>query len=396
MKIGCFDCFAGASGDMIVAAMLDAGLDAEFLKGQLATLGIKGLDIQLTETKRASLRAIRFEPVAPKEDQDRKIEQINKIITQSGISKRAKRTAITIFEKIAQAEATVHNKHPKNVHFHEVGALDSIVDIVSACVGLEVLGVERVYCSTLRVGGGSVKCAHSLMPVPAPATAELVKDVPIAGGPAEAELLTPTGAAILTTIVDEFGPLPVMKIETVGYGAGSKQFDEFPNVLRLILGQAAPESSANTDTVCLLETNVDDVSGELLGWVTESLFERGALDVFTTPICMKQNRPAVQVSVICKVEDAPRLEKLLFEQGLTFGIRRQILQRSKLARDFVTVETDFGKIRIKTGLLNGKIVNAKPEFSDCVLAAKRHDVPIRAVLEAATAAYKKAHGRTDN
>lgn len=389
MKIAYFDCFAGAGGDMIAAAMLDAGLETEFLKAQLATLGIKNLHIKLAETKRAGLRAIRFEPLTAKEHRHRNLEQITKIINQSQISEKAKETAIVIFDKLAQAEAAVHGKDPNDIHFHEVGALDSIVDIVSASIGVQALGVEKIYCSALSVGGGTVKCAHGLMPVPAPATAELLKGVPIAGGPVQAELLTPTAAAILTTIVDEFCPLPAMKIEAVGYGAGSLNPAEFPNVLRLILGQTAVESSANADSICLLETNIDDASGELLGFITEELLEHGALDVFSTPIFMKQNRPAVQISVICKTEDAPKLEQVLFEQGLTFGIRRQILQRSKLERDFVTVQTEFGQIKIKTGWLNGKILNAKPEFSDCVLAAKKHNVAVKAVLEAAMAVYKK-------
>ena len=389
MKICYFDCFAGASGDMLVAAMLDAGLDADFLKAQLATLGIKNLDIKLTETRRCGLRAISFEPVTPEQRHHRKLEQITKIISQSKISEQAKKTAIAIFERIAQAEATVHNKEPQDISFHEVGALDSIVDIVSASIGLQALGVEKVYCSVLSVGGGTVKCAHKLLPVPAPATAELLKGIPIAGGPTQAELLTPTAAAILTTIVDQFCPLPAMKIETVGYGAGSLQFEDFPNVLRLILGQTAVENSANADSVCLLETNVDDISGELVGSVTDKLSEHGALDVFSTPIYMKQGRPAVQISVVCKIEDVQRLEQVLFEQGLTFGIRKQILQRSKLARDFVSVETEFGEIQIKTGTLGGKIVNAKPEFSDCVSAAKKHNVPVKAVLDAAVSAFKK-------
>jgi len=389
MKICYFDCFAGASGDMLVAAMLDAGLDADFLKAQLATLGIKNLDIKLTETRRCGLRAISFEPVTPEQRHHRKLEQITKIISQSKISEQAKKTAIAIFERIAQAEATVHNKEPQDISFHEVGALDSIVDIVSASIGLQALGVEKVYCSVLSVGGGTVKCAHKLLPVPAPATAELLKGIPIAGGPTQAELLTPTAAAILTTIVDQFCPLPAMKIETVGYGAGSLQFEDFPNVLRLILGQTTVENLANADSVCVLETNIDDISGELVGSVMDKLFEHGALDVFTTPIYMKQGRPAVQISVVCKIEDVQRLEQVLFEQGLTFGIRKQILQRSKLARDFVSVETEFGEIQIKTGTLGGKIVNAKPEFSDCVSAAKKHNVPVKAVLDAAVSAFKK-------
>ncbi|MHC4648730.1 MAG: nickel pincer cofactor biosynthesis protein LarC [Planctomycetota bacterium] len=389
MKIAYFDCFAGASGDMIAAAMLDAGLDADFLKSQLATLGIKGLSIQIAECKRAGLRAIRFEPVAPEHQRHRNLEQIIGIISHSGIGEQARKNAIGIFERLAQAEGAVHGKDPNEIHFHEVGAVDSIVDIVSASVGFEALGIQKAYCSTISIGGGSVKCAHGLLPVPAPATVELLKGIAAAGGPIEAELLTPTGAAILTDLVDEFGPLPAMKIEAIGCGAGSLDPDEFPNVLRLIVGQAAAEDSTEADTVCLLETNVDDATGELIAFVSEQLFEKGALDVFTTAIVMKHSRPAVQISVICRVEDTTRLEQLLFEQGLTFGVRRQLLQRSKLSRDFVTVKTKFGSIRIKTGFLRGKIVNVKPEYSDCAAAAGEHNVALKAVFDAAIAAYKK-------
>jgi len=389
MKIAYFDCFAGAGGDMIVAAMLDAGFSAEFLKAQLATLDLGQLDIKITETCRAGLRALSFAPDIPKEQQHhRNLEQITEIIGNSRISMQAKKTAISIFERLAQAEASVHGKAIADIQFHELGAFDSIIDIVSASIGIESLSVEKVYCSALSVGGGTVRCAHSLLPVPAPATAELLKAVPITAGPIQAELLTPTAAAILTTIVDEFSPLPAMKIETTGYGAGSLESEQFPNVLRLFLGQTVTEDSTDVDSVCLLETNIDDTSAELVGSVTEQLFEHGALDVFTAPIYMKHNRPAVQISVLCKIEDTQRLERNLFEQGLTFGIRKQILQRSKLAREFVTVSTGFGRIRIKTGLLGGRVVNAKPEFSDCVSAAKKHNVPLRTVLDAAIAAYK--------
>ena len=213
--------------------------------------------------------------------------------------------------------------------------------------------------------------------------------VPVVSGPGEVELLTPTAAAILTTIVDEFTPLPSMKIEVIGYGAGTFESEEFPNVLRLMVGEAAAVSEANADSVCLLETNIDDVSGELVGSVTDELFKCGALDVFTTAIYMKQNRPAVQMSVICGVGDVQKIEHVIFEQGLTFGIRRQILQRSKLAREFVSVETKFGEIRIKAGMLDESIVNAKPEFSECAAAAKKAGVPVKAVLDAAMKAYKK-------
>jgi uncharacterized protein (TIGR00299 family) protein len=389
MKIAYFDCFAGAGGDMIVAAMLDAGLDAEFLKDQLATLGIKKLDVKLTETNRGGLRAISFVPITPEEQHHRNLEEITKIINQSKISEQAKRMAIAIFERLARAEAAVHGKEPNDVHFHEVGALDSIVDIVSASVGLEALGVERVCCSALCVGGGTVKCAHGLLPVPAPATAELLRGIPVVAGPAQVELLTPTAAAILTTVVDQFGSLPSMKIETIGYGAGSLESEEFPNVVRLILGETVPGDLETADSVCLLETNVDDVSGELVGSVMDKLLASGALDVFTTPIYMKQSRPAVKMSVICKVEDIQQAEQVIFEKGITFGVRKQILQRRKLAREFVSVKTEFGEIRIKAGRLEGKIVNAKPEFSDCRLAAEKHNVSVKVVLDAAMAAYKK-------
>ncbi|MHC4156045.1 MAG: nickel pincer cofactor biosynthesis protein LarC [Planctomycetota bacterium] len=390
MRIAYFDCFAGAAGDMIVAAMLDAGLDAEYLRAQLATLGIAGLDVRIAETTRAGLRAVKFGPVTPEQPEHRNLEQITKIISQSKITAKAKQTAVAIFDKLAHAEAAVHGKDPNEIHFHEIGAIDSIVDIVSACIGLEALGVDKVYCSALSVGGGTVQCDHGTMPVPAPATAQLLKGIPVTAGPMQAELLTPTAAAILTSVTDQFGPLPPMKIESIGCGAGSMDPDEFPNVLRLILGRTVPEDSADADTVCLLETNVDDVTAELIGFVTEKLLEVGALDVFSTSIVMKHSRPAVKISVICSPELAPTMERLLFEQGLTFGIRKQFLQRTKLVRDFVPVRTEYGQIRIKTGMFNGKIINAKPEFSDCAAAADKHNVAVKTVAEAAIAAYNKS------
>ena len=389
MKIAYFDCFAGAGGDMIAAAMLDAGLDFEFLKKQLATLGIKNFDIKLTQTKRAGLRAVSFTPAFKEDKHHRNLKDITEIISNSKIHNKAKETAIAIFNKLAAAEALVHNKDLQEIHFHEVGALDSIVDIVSASIGLVALEIEKVYCSTLSLGGGTIKCAHGILPVPGPATAELLKGAPTVGGPIDKELLTPTAAAILTTIVNQFGPLPEMKIEKIGYGAGSLESEKFPNVLRLIIGQSVCENTANTDSVCLLEANSDDVTGEIVGFVTEKLFESNALDVFTTPIYMKHNRPAVKISVICKIEDVPQIEEILFTEGLTFGIRKQILQRSKLERDFAKVATEFGEIKIKTGSLNGRIVTAKPEFSDCAAAAKKHKVAVKTVIQTAIAEYKK-------
>lgn len=391
MKIAYFDCFAGAGGDMIVAAMLDAGLDADFLKTQLAKLNLDDVEIKVTRTCRAGLSALSFVPAVSQQKQHRNLEQILDIINQSTISQKARKTAVEIFNKLARAEAAVHNKDIQQIHFHEIGAVDAIVDIVSAAIGLEKLGIEKVYCSAISVGGGTVECEHGLLPVPAPATAELLKAVPIVAGPQQAELLTPTAAAILTTIVDEFCPLPAMRIETIGYGAGRLQSEKFPNVLRLILGEDAAGDSANADSVCLLETNLDDVSGELLGATTEKLLAEGALDVFTTAIFMKRNRPGVKLSVLCKMNDTQRLESFLLCQGISLGVRKQTLQRTKLAREYVTVQTQFGRIRLKKGLMNGKVVSVKPEFSDCQQAAQNNNVSVKSVSDAAMAAYSTQH-----
>ncbi len=389
MRIGYFDCFAGAAGDMIAAAMVDAGLDLEFLKGRLATLKLDKVKVEVEEVRRGGLRARRFVPsgVGGHEHHHRNIDDIKAIIRAGEIGDKARETAIGIFDRLADAEAAVHGTDREQVHFHEVGAVDSIVDIVSAAIGFDALGIEKVYCSTLRLGGGTVKAAHGVLPVPAPATAELVRGVPCAGGPIDTELLTPTGAAILTTVADGFGPVPEMKIESIGYGAGTLEAKDFPNVLRLIIGLAEEETEANTDTVYLLETNIDDVSGELVGATADKLFEDGALDVFTTAITMKQNRPAVKLSVICETGNAQKLERIIFEGGLTFGIRRQTLERSKLSREFVTVTTEFGDIRVKIGRLGEEIVNIKPEFGDCRRAAKEHDVAVKTVTETAMKAY---------
>jgi len=389
MKIAYFDCFAGAAGDMIVAAMLDAGLDQAFLKTQIDTLGIENLDITIKRTIRGGISAVTFQPVLPKQHQHRNIKDITAIINKSGISDSAKATAVRIFEKLARAEAAVHGKEPDKVHFHEVGALDSIVDIVAAAVGIGALGIEKTYCSALCVGGGTVECEHGTLPVPAPATLELLKGVPVCGGPIDAELLTPTGAAVLTTIVDEFGPLPSMQPLSTGYGAGTLNPSGFPNVVRFIIGQSAFEDSAEADSVCVLQTNTDDITGELMGFVTERLLGDGALDVFTTPIVMKNGRPSVALSVICEVADADRLEHVIFEQGITLGIRRQVLVRSKLKRDFVVVKTDFGEITVKRGWLGDEVVKAKPEFSQCAAAAKKYGVAVKSVSDAVMAAFRQ-------
>jgi uncharacterized protein (TIGR00299 family) protein len=251
MKIAYFDCFSGAAGDMIVSSMIDAGLDFEFLKSRIETLGLKDLSLKINETKRAGLRAVQFVPIIAEQHHHRNLSDITKIIQASKIGEKPRRTAIAIFERLAEAEAAVHGKEPKDIHFHEVGALDSIVDIVSAAIGLDAMGIEKVYCSALAVGGGCVKTAHGLLPVPAPATAELLKGTPctalVQGGPIDKELLTPTGAAILTTVAESFGPMPQMKIEAIGYGAGTLDCEHFPNVVRLFVGHTRRQTPANSN-----------------------------------------------------------------------------------------------------------------------------------------------------
>jgi hypothetical protein len=389
MKIAYFDCFSGAGGDMITAAMIDAGLSEELLMQQISTLGIHDVQLKVSHTTRCGIKAVRFEPLAPHQHHHRHLADILHIINNSGISQSAKERAAEIFKKLAAAEAHVHGTDIESVHFHEVGAVDSIVDIVSACIGIEQLKIEKVYCSPLALGGGTVKSDHGILPVPAPATAELVKNVPTFGGPEQIELLTPTAAAILTTFATSFGTMPAMTIEAIGYGAGTKELKAVPNVVRLIIGKANAAAATDSDYIMLLEANCDDITGELAGHIVEKLMTQGALDAFTMPIYMKHSRPAILLSVLCKPQDATQVEKFLFEQGVTLGIRRQIIQRSTLKRDFVTVATAYGDIRIKRGFVGDKVVFAKPEFSDCEKAAMENRISVKTVIIAAITTYSK-------
>jgi uncharacterized protein (TIGR00299 family) protein len=391
MKIAYFDCFAGCGGDMIVAAMIDAGLDADFLQSSLDSLGIADLKIKVEKVMRCGISALHFTPAAPGEQHHRKLSDIIAIIQHSDIGESAKGHAAEIFRKLAEVEGRIHAKDVEAIHFHEVGAVDSIVDIVSACVGFDALGVEEVCCSALSVGGGTVQSAHGLLPVPAPATVELLKQAgaPIVGGPVDSELLTPTAAAILTHFAGRFGAMGAMTVQATGYGAGTRQFDNLPNILRLVVGQTE-EPGAVADCVCVLECNIDDADGETVGFAMDRLLDAGALDVFTTAIGMKHNRPAVMLSVISPPAKAGDLERIIFSEGLTLGIRRQLIARSKLARQSVTVRTEFGEVRIKIGSLQGRLVSAKPEYADCAEAAQKHGIPLKQVRKAAMEAFRES------
>ena len=413
MKTAYFDCFCGAGGDMIIAAMLDAGIDGEVLISKIKSLGL-GAEIKISRVKRCGIEATHFEVIeaghhhhehqkhanhetaAGHHDNDqvehhhhhhRTLPDIKGIIRQSEFSQNVKENAIRIFERLGQAEAKMHGKHIDEVHFHEVGAVDSIIDVVTACAGLEMLGCDNIMASALAVGWGTVKTAHGILPVPCPATAELVKGVPITPGPVEMELLTPTAAAILTTFVKSYGPMPAMAVEQIGYGAGSKDSLKAPNVLRLCVGQTQ-DSQTDADTIVLLETNCDDITGETAGEILNMAMEAGALDAFITPIYMKHNRPAMILSVICPVDRAGDFEKLLFTQGVTLGIRKQVLPRAKLNRDVKQIVTEVGAINIKIGFYNGEIVFAKPEIADCIRIAKEKNLPLKQVVEIAMAQWR--------
>ncbi len=315
--------------------------------------------------------------------------EIRDIIGKSSISDTAKKAAIAIFEALGTAEAKIHNTPIERVHFHEVGAVDAMVDIVCAAVGAEALGVDEIVCSPLNVGGGSVKCAHGTFPVPAPATVELLKDAPVYSSGLQAELVTPTGAAIVKTLARRFATFPEMKIEKSGYGAGSRDFPGHPNVVRLTIGEASSTLAAKTasDTVTVLEANLDDLNPQVFGYVMDRLFEEGALDALGVPVQMKKNRPGTLLTVLCKPEDASKLTQLIFTETTTLGVRRREEARQTLARHWENVRTQWGEVRIKIASMNGTVTNYAPEYEDCRRIAAEHRVPLKTVMQQATRQY---------
>jgi hypothetical protein len=311
------------------------------------------------------------------------------IIRRTAISESAKTTAIAIFEALGAAEAKIHDKPVEEIHFHEVGAVDAMVDIVCSAVGGEALGVDEIVCSPLNVGGGSVKCAHGTFPVPAPATVELLRDAPVYSSGVQAELVTPTGAAIVKTLARRFGPFPEMKIEKSGYGAGSRDFTGHPNVVRLTIGEAASTLAGKTasETISVLEANLDDLNPQVFGYVMDRLLEEGALDAFGMPVQMKKNRPGMMLTVLCKPEGADKLTQLIFTESTTLGVRRRDETRQTLARRWENVRTQWGDVRIKIASMNGTVTNYAPEYEDCRRIAAEHHVPLKMVMQEAALAY---------
>ena len=446
MRIAYLECFSGISGDMFMGALLDAGVAPSIFQDAVAALKI-GARLEISRVVRAGISATKVDvwvngekdlpreqyweqehsqhqhshdephahdhgehahsqadghshdapshthPPEHSHEHGRGLTEIRQIISAASISGGRKKTAIQIFESLGRAEAKIHNTSIESVHFHEVGAVDAMVDIVCAAVGAEALAVDEIICSPLNVGGGTVQCAHGTFPVPAPATVELLADAPVYSSGLLVELVTPTGAAIVKTLASRFAAFPEMKIEKSGYGAGTRDFPGHPNVLRLTLGQATPHSlAANTatDVVTVLEANLDDLNPQVFGYVMDRLFEAGALDAFAMPVQMKKNRPGTLLTVLCKPEHAGELTRLIFTETTTLGVRRREETRQTLARRWESVGTPWGEVRIKIASMNGTVTNYAPEYEDCRRIAMENRVPLKTVMQEAAQAYLRS------
>jgi uncharacterized protein (TIGR00299 family) protein len=382
-----FDCFAGASGDMILGALVAAGADQNALRKQLSLLGVQGFSVEFETADRAGLSATFARVKTRHEHTHRRLADIQKIIFDSQLSATVKARAVNIFSRLAEAEARVHNEPVEQVHFHEVGALDAIVDVVGAAIGFELLRIDRFVCSPLHVGSGMVEMEHGSFPIPPPAVAELLREAPVYATNIKGELVTPTGAAIITTVCTEFGPLPRMKLEQTGYGAGMRTYEQFPNVLRILIGDDNCETGE--EELWMIETNLDDMSPQIFSHVMDRAFELGALDCYFTPVHMKKSRPAVLLSVLCRLAQREELSRMLFAETTTLGVRFHQVRRQALERKIVRVETEYGPIDVKVARLNGNIVNEMPEYEQCRTAARNANVPLRQVEEAARAAFAR-------
>ncbi len=379
MRLAYLDTLSGISGDMTLAALVDAGANAVRIEEQLQTLGLPNLELQFSSTMRGGFRGLRLDVLHPPEHAHRHLSDITAMIDGSSLTSRARQLAKRIFTRLGEAEAKVHGTTLESVHFHEVGAIDSIADIVGIAIALDDLGIERIIAAPPPTGCGTVKIAHGLVSVPAPATAELLRGVPIRESHIQAELTTPTGAAVLASLCDAYGPLPSMSIERIGYGAGHRDMPEQANLLRLFLGTVAV--AAGHDEITLLETNIDDATGEQIGFAIERLWDAGALDVYTTAIAMKKNRPGVMLTVLCPSVNRERIEDVMFVHTGSLGIRRQVLTRRKLHREIIRVETPLGEARAKLAWHSGRDPSVAPEYEDCKRLALESGMPLAQVFQ---------------
>ncbi len=390
MKLAYFDCFSGISGDMALGAVLDAGCPLEALRTGLQGLQVPGWTISADKVWKNGMAATYARITTEEQTKHRTLSAILAILEKSNLSRAAKENSSAIFRKLGEAEATVHDVPIEKIHFHEVGALDAIVDIVGACVGFEALGIEKFACSALNVGGGTVKMAHGVLPVPAPATARLLQGRPTYSNGVPKELVTPTGAAIVATLCEQFGPQPAMSVSAIGYGAGTADLEEQPNVVRIMIGETAEKTIAGfAEEISVIEANLDDMNPQIYGYFSEKALAAGALDVYTTPVQMKKNRPGTLLTLLCKPQDERALMALIFAETTTFGARSYRAQRRALPREFMTVRTQYGDVRMKVARLNGKIRHAAPEFEDCKKLAEEKRVPLHQVMEEAKRNFER-------
>jgi uncharacterized protein (TIGR00299 family) protein len=389
--IAYFDCFSGISGDMVLGALVDAGVDLRAIEAELRRLGLENWNISAEKVKRGAIFATHVKVETREEHHHRGLSIILKRIEEAKLAPRAADRAKKIFRRLAEAEAKVHNLPVEQVHFHEVGAVDSIIDIVGAAVGFEMLGIDEFACSALDVGAGQVNTAHGLLPVPAPATAELLRGAPMYSSGIERELVTPTGAAIATTLATRYAELPDMKLRAIGYGAGSADLKEKANVLRLLIGDSAvSEAGERWDTpVTVIETNLDDLNPQVYGYFAEKALAAGALDVFSAPVQMKKNRPGMLVTLLSESANVSRLIDLVFRETTTIGVRTYEVRRKTLERELVPVATPFGDVRMKISRMNGSVLNATPEYEDCQRIANQRGIPLKQVIAAASFEFQK-------
>ncbi len=384
MKLAYFDCFSGISGDMTLGALVDAGVQLEQLREELQGLEVPGWQISAEKVWKNGMSATHVSVKTEDTHTHRSLTTIQGIFEKSKLAGPVKERASAIFRKLGEAEASVHDVPIEKIHFHEVGAVDAIVDIAGACIGFNALGIEKFACSALNVGGGTAKMAHGVLPVPAPATAKLLVGKPTYSNGILKELVTPTGAAIVATLCDSFGPQPAMAVSAIGYGAGTTDLDGQPNVMRLMIGEAVQKNEWGTEeSIRVLEANLDDMNPQIYGYFLEKALAAGALDVFATPVQMKKNRPGMLITVLCQAEDEGKFQEMLFAETTTLGVRSTLAQRRILPREWVKVSTRFGEVRVKVARVNGQVRQASPEFEDCRKLAEEKKVPLQSVLDEA-------------
>jgi uncharacterized protein (TIGR00299 family) protein len=386
MILAYFDCFSGISGDMTLGALVDAGVSIDALRSELAKLDLPGYELKSEKVMRSGIAATKVHVIVEKKGQTtRHLADILRIIESSSLSSSIKEKSSRIFTRLAEAEAKVHATTPDKVHFHEVGAVDAIVDIVGSVIGLEHLGVDRVMASSINAGSGIVNTSHGVFPIPAPATAELLAGIPMYQSSTQFELATPTGAAIISTLASVFGPLPPMKADRIAYGAGDNDFSDRPNVLRLMIGE--PLTGYEEDSSAIIETNIDDMNPQIYDYLIEKLMKAGAHDVYLTPIIMKKGRPAVLLSVLADRATSDTLLDIIFRETTSIGVRIREVGRRKLTREITEVETIYGKVQVKIGKRGDDVLNVSPEYEDCKALAEQRQIPLKQIQEEAKVAY---------